>query len=183
MKTNKRKTQTSSRKKANYINHEDFLKELIEHKKKVVENGGQKVQVSDKLAKFFIKIATNLTSYWKFKNYSYHDDFVSDSVENCLRYMHNFDPEKSSNPFSYFTQMIYFAFVRRIKTENTNLYVKYKSFLTSDLIENEEILTLIQKGDNLIEDKRAFVNKFEESLRKKKQEKKVVKKPIEEFIE
>ena len=63
---------------------------------------------------------------------------ISDGVENCLLYIDNFNPEKSKNPFSYFTQIIYYAFLRRIQKEKKHLYIKYKT------MENEVINTLIQ---------------------------------------
>ena len=51
---------------------------------------------------------------------------IGDAIENCILYAHNFNPEKSKNPFSYFTQIIYFAFLRRIEKEKKQLYIKYK---------------------------------------------------------
>lgn len=57
---------------------------------------------------------------------------ISDGVENCLMYAHNFDPEKSKNPFSYFTQMIYYAFLRRIEKEKKQSYIKYKLMEEND---------------------------------------------------
>jgi hypothetical protein len=50
---------------------------------------------------------------------------ISDGIENCLLYINNFDPAKSQNPFAYFTQIIYFAFIRRIQKEKKHLYTKY----------------------------------------------------------
>ena len=54
------------------------------------------------------------------------DDMVCDGIENCVQYMHNFDPEKSSNPFAYFTQIIHYAFLRRIQKEKKQLEIKNK---------------------------------------------------------
>jgi hypothetical protein len=51
---------------------------------------------------------------------------IGDGIENCLMYCHNFDPSKSKNPFSYFTQIIYYAFLRRIQKEKKQNYIKYK---------------------------------------------------------
>ena len=51
---------------------------------------------------------------------------ISDGIENCLQYMDNFDPEKSKNPFAYFTQIIYYAFIRRIQKEKKQQQVKQK---------------------------------------------------------
>ena len=51
---------------------------------------------------------------------------ISDGIENCLQYIHNFDPDKSKNPFSYFTQIIYYAFIRRIQKEKKQSHIKNK---------------------------------------------------------
>ena len=60
-------------------------------------------------------------------NYVYKEEMVGDGIENCLMYAHNFDPEKSKNPFSYFTQIIYYAFLRRIEKEKKQSYVKFRA--------------------------------------------------------
>jgi DNA-directed RNA polymerase specialized sigma24 family protein len=54
------------------------------------------------------------------------DDMISDGIENCIQYLHNFNPEKSQNPFAYFTQIIHFAFLRRIQKEKRQLEIKNK---------------------------------------------------------
>jgi DNA-directed RNA polymerase specialized sigma24 family protein len=54
------------------------------------------------------------------------DDMISDGIENCVQYIHNFDPEKSKNPFAYFTQIIHYAFLRRIQKEKKQLEIKTK---------------------------------------------------------
>ncbi len=51
---------------------------------------------------------------------------ISDGIENCLQYIDRFNPEKSSNPFAYFTQIIYYAFVRRIQKEKKQQMIKEK---------------------------------------------------------
>ena len=58
---------------------------------------------------------------------------IGDGVENCLLYAHNFDPDKSSNPFSYFTQIIYYAFLRRIEKEKKQAFIKYKCLQMNDM--------------------------------------------------
>ncbi len=51
---------------------------------------------------------------------------ISDGIENCVQYIHNFNPEKSQNPFAYFTQIIHYAFLRRIQKEKKQLEIKNK---------------------------------------------------------
>lgn len=83
-------------------------------------------QIPEYIGECFLKIATHLSFKPNFVNYTYRDDMISDGVENCLVYILNFDPAKSSNPFGYFTQIIYFAFLRRIQRERKHTYIKYK---------------------------------------------------------
>ena len=56
----------------------------------------------------------------------FREDMISDGIENCVQYIHNFDPAKSKNPFAYFTQIIHYAFLRRIEKEKKQLKVKNK---------------------------------------------------------
>ena len=66
---------------------------------------------------------------------------ISDGIENCVQAAHNFNPEKSSNPFSYFTQIIYFAFIRRIQKEKKQLYIKYKSIHNNGMLSDSVVLS------------------------------------------
>lgn len=102
---------------------------------------------------------------------------------NCLKYVNNFDPKKSTNPFSYFTQIISFAFIRRIKKEKKQAYIRYKSFMNSDLIEDEEIMNKIRESDALKDYKQEYIDSFEKGLEKKKvkKENKSVKKVTDFF--
>jgi DNA-directed RNA polymerase specialized sigma subunit len=78
------------------------------------------------LGECFLKIATHLSFKPNFVNYIFKDDMISDGIENCVMYIHNFDPEKSQNPFAYFTQIIHYAFLRRIQKEKKQLEIKNK---------------------------------------------------------
>jgi hypothetical protein len=77
-------------------------------------------------------------------NYSFREEMVMDGVENCLLYFRNFDPAKSENPFSYFTQIVWYAFIRRIQKENKQAYVKYKITEQAGLID----MPLMEIDDN-----------------------------------
>ena len=114
-----------------YINNKEFLKAIIDYQTHITEcekNGKPKPYVTDYIALCFLQIAQRLSYRPNFINYTYKDDMISDGLENCLAYMHNFDPEKSTNPFAYFTQIIYYAFLRRIQKEKKQQYIKYKYF-------------------------------------------------------
>lgn len=114
---------------AHYVNNADFLAAIKEYKQKVVdaeESGSPKPQVSNYIGECILKIATHLSYKPNFINYSYKDDMILDGIENCIQYIDNFDPSKSSNPFAYFTQIIYYAFLRRIAKEKKQSYIKNK---------------------------------------------------------
>jgi hypothetical protein len=114
---------------AHYVNNADFLQALIEYRKLVEqakELGKEKPIVSNYIGECILKIATHLSYKPNFINYSYRDDMILDGVENCIQYIDNFDPSKSNNPFAYFTQIIYYAFLRRIAKEKKQSYIKGK---------------------------------------------------------
>jgi hypothetical protein len=116
-------------KNSHYVDNKEFLAEMIKWKKRynaAEESGRKKPPISDYIAESFLKIAEHLSYRPNFMNYPYREEMVGDGVENCLMYAHNFDPNKSKNPFSYFTQIIYFAFLRRIEKEKKQSYIKYK---------------------------------------------------------
>jgi hypothetical protein len=112
-----------------YVNNKDFLAALIEYKKSIKEaeeRGDPKPRITNYLGECFLKIATHLSFKPNFVNYIFKDDMISDGIENCVQYIHNFNPEKSQNPFAYFTQIIHYAFLRRIQKEKKQLEIKNK---------------------------------------------------------
>ena len=112
-----------------YIDNVKFCHAMTEWKKLVKEAeecGDDRPPVTSYIAESFLKIAEHLSHRPNFINYPFREDMIGDGVENCLLYAHNFDPDKSSNPFSYFTQIIYYAFLRRIEKEKKQAYVKLK---------------------------------------------------------
>jgi hypothetical protein len=114
---------------AHYVNNADFLKALIEYREKKAQaeaEGKPKPIVSNYIGECILKIATHLSYKPNFINYSYRDDMILDGVENCIQYIDNFNPDKSNNPFAYFTQIIYYAFLRRIAKEKKQSYIKGK---------------------------------------------------------
>ena len=112
-----------------YVNNKEFLEALIVFKAKCAaakEAGEQRPQISNYIGECFLKIATHLSYKPNFVNYMFREDMICDGIENCLQYIDNFDPEKSKNPFAYFTQIIYYAFLRRIQKEKKQLEIKGK---------------------------------------------------------
>ena len=112
-----------------YVNNKDFLSALIEYRSQLSlakERGDPKPRITNYLGECFLKIATHLSFKPNFVNYIFKDDMISDGIENCVQYIHNFNPEKSQNPFAYFTQIIHYAFLRRIQKEKKQLEIKNK---------------------------------------------------------
>ena len=113
----------------NYVNNKEFLEAIVVYRNKVAiaKNAGKsKPIVPNYIGECFLKIATHLSYKPNFVNYMFREDMICDGIENCLQYIDNFDPEKSSNPFAYFTQIIYYAFLRRIQKEKRQLEIKTK---------------------------------------------------------
>jgi hypothetical protein len=129
-----------------YINNQEFLAALIAYRTAVEEaaqNGEERPQVPEYIGECFIKIARHLSYKSNFINYSFKDEMISDAIENCLSVVSNFDPAKSKNPFAYFTQITFYAFVRRIQREKKQLETKYRYI---DQLDLNEIIT--QEHDN-----------------------------------
>tara|TARA_B100000214_G_scaffold306112_1_gene237130 strand:+ start:216 stop:749 length:534 start_codon:yes stop_codon:yes gene_type:complete len=142
-----------------YVNNKEFLLAMVEYKKSV--NRAKRLKenkppVPDYIGECFLKIANHLSFRPNFINYTYRDDMISDGIENCLQYLDNFNPKTSNNPFAYFTQIIYYAFVRRIQKEKKQVTIKHRMIKEA----NYDDMTL-QPGED-----REFKNQFTEFLQK-----------------
>jgi len=118
-------------KNEHYIDNKRFLKEIVEHKKKVRKAEKEELPkpgVNDYIGQCFMDIALNLAKKPNFANYPFKEEMIGDAIENCIMYATNFDPKKSKNPFAFFTQIIFYAFLRRIQKEKKQLYIKMKQF-------------------------------------------------------
>lgn len=162
-----------------YIDNQMFLSEIKKYKQLCNEHKEKNKELPplpDYIGECFMKISEHLSFRPNFVNYAFRDEMVADGIENCVQYAHNFDPEKSNNPFAYFTQIIYYAFVRRIQKEKKHLYIKYKSIQDKNLLSdnttlmehethnfNSEILTEEQKTVMY-----EYVQNFEKSKKYKK---------------
>ena len=115
--------------KQHYVDNKKFLQEITNYRLAVEaakRNDEEKPRITHYLAECFLKIATHLSYRPNFINYMYKEDMISDGVENCVQYIDNFNPEKSKNPFAYFTQIIYYAFLRRIAKEKRQMDIRDK---------------------------------------------------------
>ena len=119
----------AKKKSEHYVNNKELLGALIDYRAEVAVAKAKdlpKPRISNYLGECFLKIATHLSYKPNFVNYMFRDDMISDGIENCVQYIHNFDPNKSKNPFAYFTQIIHYAFLRRIQKEKKQLEIKTK---------------------------------------------------------
>ena len=145
--------------------------------------GDPKPQISNYLGECILKIATKLANRPNFINYSYKDDMILDGIENCIQYFNNFDPTKSSNPFSYFTQIIYFAFLRRIDKEKKQSYIRGK-LIRDNTIETFE--TQDHDGDDFENSYVGFMQQhgtFDHEYEEKKKKKRKPKPTLDELFE
>ena len=118
-----------AKQKPHYVDNKKFLEAMIEYRdrcEKAKNRNRKKPEVTNYIGECFLKIANHLSYRPNFINYTFRDDMISDGIENCLQYMDNFNPDKSNNPFAYFTQIIYYAFIRRIQKEKKQIQIKSK---------------------------------------------------------
>ena len=118
-----------AKEKPHYVDNKKFLEAMIEYRdrcEKAKNRNRKKPEVTNYIGECFLKIANHLSYRPNFINYTFRDDMISDGIENCLQYMDNFNPDKSNNPFAYFTQIIYYAFIRRIQKEKKQIQIKSK---------------------------------------------------------
>ena len=134
---------TTRKRSEHYVNNKEFLAALIKYREEVeitfIRLNGREIMKEDRpkrwetkpqipkyVGECFLKIANHLSFKPNFVNYMFKEDMISDGIENCVQYIHNFNPEKSQNPFAYFTQIIHYAFLRRIQREKRQLEIKNK---------------------------------------------------------
>ena len=146
--------------KLHYVDNKKFLQAMVDWRLKVQKAEDKKRKkpvVTNYIGECFLKIANHLSYRPNFINYTYRDDMISDGIENCLQYMNNFNSEKSNNPFAYFTQIIYYAFIRRIQKEKKQQDIKAK------LISNTGVELMM---DSLVGDDAQYKNQMLDFLQK-----------------
>lgn len=184
-----------------YVDNKKFYEEILVYKKKVQdakENGLEEPRLPNYIGECIFKIADKLSTKPCFINYSYRDEMISDGIENCIMYFKDYNPEIGQNPFAYFTQIIYYAFLRRISKEEKNRYTMYKNFqhtiihgnyigsydshegYNRDSIHDSEDLNFTpQMYDNINE----FMDRFEKKEAIKKEKRKIAKEGLIQFYE
>ena len=176
-----------ARKKQHYVDNEKFLIVMGDYREKYLQakdNDTELPIIPDYAGECFLKIAERLSHRPNFINYAFREEMVSDGIENCVMYASNFNPEKSANPFAYFTQIIYYAFLRRIEKEKKQLYIKYKTMEEHSSLEDHVDMGEMESGESksvssgaspLTTDKRASIQEFIHAFEEKKRKKKKVK--------
>jgi hypothetical protein len=176
---------------AHYVNNAEFLVAMKEYRIKVLAAKEAGLVKKDKgyppvtpyIGECLLKIGTHLSYKANFINYSYREDMILDGIQNCLQYIDNFDPEKSSNPFAYFTQIIYYAFLRRIAEEKKQTYIKGKliqemPFEVFELQEQDETGEFHNAYIDFMQHNHTFDDYIE---RKKEKKKKKAQASLDEF--
>jgi hypothetical protein len=130
----------SSDKKSHYIDNDALYLEFVkwnEDRMMAESLGKEEPPIPRKIGEGLLKIANNFSSKhnW-YNNASYREEMVSDAVINCIKYIRNFNTEKYKNPFSYFSQICYYSFLKTIEIEQDEDYVKHKSTLNSKLFQD-----------------------------------------------
>lgn len=176
---------------AHYVDNAFMLEEIKKYRalrKENELNGLPEPRIPEYLGECILKIANNLSLKSNFINYSYREDMILDGIENCIRCINSFDPDKGSNPFAYFTQVIYFAFLRRITKEKKESYIKSRlirdsfieSFNLQDHDDDEEFRNAMTA---FIQANSTFDDSFIRSKEKKAAAKKEKTSPLENFID
>lgn len=158
---------TEPKARPHYVDNKKFGKALEEYavvvNKAKADNTTIPV-VPNYIAECFLKIAEGLSHKVNFIRYTYREEMVMDAVENCLRAITNYNPNAETrtgtqNAFSYFTQICFFAFLRRIEKEKKQQDIKFKFIEQSGI---EEFIASIQGDDTHGE--QAFIDQLRERI-------------------
>ena len=187
------------KKPINYVDNKKFYQEIVKYRaalKEAREQGKEDPRMPDYIGKCIWQIAERLSTKPCFVNYSFRDEMVADGIENCILYFKDYDPDYNAsgnpnyqpNPFAYFTQVIYYAFIRRISKEEKNRYTIYKNF--QETITNLHGNELLMDGDDnhllpstMYDNINDFMSRFEAKEEAKKAKRKQSKEGLQKFIE
>lgn len=179
------------KKKPHYVDNQKFFAEIVAYRKRLQEArdaGLEDPRIPNYIGECIWKIAEKLSTKPCFMNYSYREEMVSDGIENCILYFKDYNPEIGQNPFAYFTQIIYYAFLRRINKEEKNRYAMYKNFQET-IIHSSDIGLLTDDNDNhllpvqMYDNINDFMSRFEKKEEAKKIKRKQTKEGLAKFYE
>lgn len=155
--------------KRHYVNNKDFYDAIVVYKQKLKEDS--ETRVPDYIGQCIMAICTKLSTKPNFYGYSFRDEMIADAIENCIGAVDGFNPEKSNNPFAYFTQIAWNAFIRRITKEKKQQYIKHKNMVNDMLIAELDDLaftTIAGKNSQYNDITNEIISSFENKLTKSK---------------
>lgn len=158
----------------NYINNKTLYSAMIQYKNSVEDakrDGLPKPQVTNYIGESILLICNNLAKKPNFSGYTYKQDMISDGIMDCIAAVDNFNPDKTNNPFAYFTQIAWNAFLRRIQKEKKQTYIKHKNYENSVLMDEMWENSNAQLKSNEYSDE--IVRNYENKLTKTKKPSKV----------
>ena len=170
-----------------YVDNKKFYDEILKYRARIQEAkelGKEEPRLPEYIGECIYKIAHKLSTMPKFVNYSYRDEMISDGIENCIMYFKDYNPEIGQNPFAYFTQIIYYAFLRRIGKEEKNRYIIYKNY-QENIVNLGHSENLVDAEDNRVMPTQMYdnINDFMEKFERKEEEKKVKRKQAKEGLQ
>jgi hypothetical protein len=164
-----------------YVDKKKLLEAIREHRVRVLAAraaGAAPPRASDFIGLCIMKICSGLSHDRHFRNYSQHwrEDMVSDGIADCVAAVDNFDPEKSENPFGYFTQIAFNANRRRIDRERRQQYVKHKNMQRLGIFEHDPLVDTGRVGPSLghsdgVDASRGIIESYEETIANRKMKK------------
>ncbi len=165
----------------NYVNNRQLYEVLVDFvgkRREAISSEQELPRIPNYVGECISLIATRLATKPCFSGYSFIDEMISDGIENCIMYIHNFNPDKSSNPFGYVTLIIHHAFLRRIEKEAKHSYVRHKM-----MVQGSHLRSMEYGGDfdsdefesltgNNNDTSNSIISNFETKLQEKKDKKK-----------
>jgi DNA-directed RNA polymerase specialized sigma24 family protein len=160
-----------------YVNNKTLYENMVKYIEQLNYSKSQnkpKPRVPEYVGECIYLICTRLSYKPNFINYTYKEEMVGDALENCIMAVDNFKPDKSDNPFAYFTQIAFNAFLRRIAKEKKQTYIKHKNF--ENLFSLDEIDAVFNDRHHVVqvtnEYSQDIISSFEEKNTLAKEKKK-----------
>ena len=156
--------------KPHYVNNKQFSQAVVDYVKtvKAAEDANEQLPVvPDYIAQCFLKIAQGLSHKANFIRYTYREEMVMDAVENCLKAITNYNIDaqtRTGNPnaFAYFTQICYYAFLRRLAKEKKQQDIKFKYIEKAGI--EDFVFQMDGEGTAADSQTRAFVDQLKDRI-------------------
>lgn len=122
-----------------YVDNKRFAQLIREYHQRKQTNPSERIP--EEIGGYLIAMSERLASRYNFSNYTYRDEFVQDGILRAVEAFRSFDPNKSSNPFAYFTKVIYRTFIQRIKKEKSERQMRDELIMVNPIF-------VLQEGDD-----------------------------------